>query len=124
MRIYRTDVEGIAVFRITGNVREDEAFMLLQFIGRESGAFGGSIILDFQGVEHVDYHVFELFEKWFSERSGVVLSGLSDYLLDIFAFVHRKNVIPIFPDWRKALFFLMTERGKVGSPDAVAIAGF
>ena len=124
MRIYRTDVEGIAVFRITGNVREDEAFMLLQFIGRESGAFRGSFILDFQGVDHVDYHVFELFEKWFSERSGVVLSGLSDYLLDIFAFVHRKNVIPIFPDWRKALFFLMTERGKVGSPGAVAIAGF
>ncbi len=122
MRIYRTDTEGIAVFRITGNVREDEAFMLLQFIGRESGEFRGSVILDFQGVDHVDYHVFELFEKWFSGRSGVVLSGLSDYLLDIFAFVHRKNVIPIFPDWRKALYFLMTERGKVGSPAAFAIA--
>ncbi|HSG27546.1 MAG TPA: hypothetical protein VLA34_03625, partial [Candidatus Krumholzibacterium sp.] len=61
--------------------------------------------------------------KWFSGRSGVVMSGLSDYVLDIFAFVRRDNVIPIFSDWRKALHFLMTERGKVGAPAALAMAG-
>lgn len=123
MRIYRTDREGIAVFRISGIVERKDAAMLLQFLGHSPGSSKGSFILDFQGVEHVDYHVFEMFEEWFSGGSGVLLSGLSDYILDIFAFVNKKNVIPIFSDWRKALHFLIVERGKMGAPAAISMIG-
>ncbi len=122
MRIYRTEREGVAVFRISGVVRREDALMLLQSLGHSPGSVSGSFILDFQGVEHVDYHVFVLFEEWFAGASGVVMSGLSDYILDIFAFVQRRNVIPIYPDWRKALHYLIGERAKLGDPVPVGMA--
>ncbi|MCU0638423.1 MAG: hypothetical protein MUF59_00910 [Candidatus Krumholzibacteria bacterium] len=116
MRIYRTEMDGVAVLRISGVVRREDALMLLQSIGQSPASVRGSFILDFQGVEHVDYHVFVLFEEWFSSSPGVVMSGLSDYLLDIFAFVQRRNAIPIYPDWRKALNYLVVQRARLGEP--------
>jgi len=121
MRIYRTEREGIDVLRMSGVVRREDALMLLQSLGHAPGYVRGSFILDFQGVEHVDYHVFVLFEDWFSGSTGVVMSGLSDYILDIFAFVQRRNAIPIYPDWRKALNYLVGERAKFGDPLSVGM---
>lgn len=117
-------MDGVAVLRISGVVRREDALMLLQSIGKSPASVRGSFILDFQGVEHVDYHVFVLFEEWFSSSPGIVMSGLSDYLLDIFAFVQRRNAIPIYPDWRKALNYLVVQRARLGEPlIAVMAAG-
>ncbi len=113
MRIYRTEQHGVSIFRLSGVVEQTDALMLLQFLGHTPGFSCGYYILDFQGVEHVDYHVFEIFEDWFTESPNVVLSGLNDYLLDIFAFVHGKNMIPIFSDWRKAFGYMMAEYGEL-----------
>ncbi len=118
MRIYRTEYEGVSVLRLSGKVRCEDAAMLLSFIGDRNRLRRDGYILDFQGVEHVNYHVFELFEEWFSVHSDVLVSGLSDYILDIFAFVQRKDVIPVFSDWRKAFRFLKAENRKFSASRA------
>ncbi|MBN2072070.1 MAG: hypothetical protein JW814_11505 [Candidatus Krumholzibacteriota bacterium] len=102
MRVYRTECEGVSILRLSGEVRSEEARMLLDFIEETTSSRQEGYILDFQGVEHVNYHVFELFEEWFSVHPDVLISGLSDYILDILAFVRKGDTIPVFSDWRTA----------------------
>ncbi len=123
MRVHRTDMEGIGILRISGIVGRDDALKLLRFLGIAPGSRCGCFILDFTGVEHVDYHVFELFESWFSGDPNIVLSGMSDYLLDIYAFIKKKEAVTIFSDWRKAFQYLTVEMGKLGVPAAAGAAG-
>lgn len=123
MRVHRTDMEGIGILRISGVVVREDALTLLRFLGIAPGGRSGCFILDFRGVEHVDYHVFESLDNWFSGDPNVVLSGLSDYLLNIYAFISKSNAVTIFSDWRKALHYLMVERGKLGAPVAAGLAG-
>ena len=118
MRIDRTEYEGVALLRLSGEVKCRDAAMLLSFIGDRNCLSRDGCILDFQGVEHVNFHVFELFEEWFSVHSDVLVCGLSDYILDIFAFVQRKDVIPVFSDWRKAFRYLKAENRKLSASSA------
>jgi hypothetical protein len=113
MRVYRTDREGIEVLRLSGVIDCDDAEMLASHIGTSSHYGGGCCILDFSGVRHADYRVFETLERLIGKSPGVIFSGFSDYLLSIFAFVSRTKMAPVFSDWRKAFRYLKAERGKL-----------
>jgi hypothetical protein len=123
MKVYRSDKGGIGLWKLSGVVGRDDAVTLLSSL-RESGESNrGCFILDFENVKHVDYRAFNVLEDGYPEGERVLLSGLSDYVLGIFAFVTRGNVIPVYPDWRRALRFLVVERGKLGRPVPAAPAG-
>ncbi len=113
MRADRREFRGVGLLRLSGEVGLSDASVLLGFIRRPASLRGKGCILDFHGVEHVDFRIFELLEEWSSIYPGFLVSGLSDYILDIFAFIRRKDVIPVFSDWRKAYSFLMAENGKL-----------
>jgi len=114
MRVYRTDRDGIEVLRISGVIDSSDADMLVSHIGSSPQASGGCCILDFAGVMHADYRLFESLDGLADRSPGVIFSGFSDYLLSIFAFVSRTKMAPVFSDWRKAFRFLKAERGKLG----------
>jgi hypothetical protein len=111
MKIYRSDKGGIGLWKLSGTVGRDDAVTLLSSLKDSQDSNRGCYILDFEKVNHVDY------------RACVIMSGFSDYVLDIFAFVTRGNVIPVFPDWRKALRHFVVERGKLGTPIAAGSTG-
>ena len=113
MRVYRTDRDGIEVLRISGIIDSSDAEMLVHQIGSATTASGGCCILDFAGVRHADYKVFQLLERLIDKSSGVIFSGFNDYLLSIFAFVSSTKMAPVFSDWRKAFRYLKVERGKL-----------
>ena len=119
MRVYRTDRDGIEVLRLSGTVDDGDAGMLASHLGSRNSA-GGCCILDFSGVDHVDYRVFRIFEDLSTMNPGVIFSGLDDYLLNIFAFASGKRMTPVFANWRKALGYLMAERGRMGVQAAAA----
>ena len=119
MKVYRSDKGGIGVWRLAGVVGRDDAVALLGSLKDLRESNRGCFILDFEKVEHVDYRAFNVLEDGYPEGARVLLSGLSDYVLDIFAFVTKRNVLPVYPDWRKALRFLVVERGKLGTPIGV-----
>jgi hypothetical protein len=123
MKIYRSDKGGIGLWRLSGVVGRDDAVMLLSSLRELSESNRGCYILDFENVKHVDYRAFNVLEDGYPEGERVLLSGLSDYVLGIFAFVTRRNVIPVYPDWRRALRYLVVERGKLGNPIPAASAG-
>jgi hypothetical protein len=113
MKIYRRSRDGIGIWRLSGIVDRDDAYTLMHSL-RESGALStGCFILDFEDVDHIDYRVVELIESWFPAGSEVLFSGLNDYVLNIFAFAGSRADMPIFADWRTALQYLLTERGKL-----------
>jgi len=116
MKIYRSDKGGIGLWKLSGVVGRDDAVMLLGSLKDSQESNRGCFILDFEEVKHVDYRAFNILEDGYPAGARVILSGLSDYVLDIFAFVTRGDVIPIYPDWRKALRYLVVERGKLGFP--------
>jgi hypothetical protein len=112
MKAYHTDKEGIGIWRLSGVVSPADALTLLRSLGsRENGCF----IIDFEKVEHINYAVFEILEKGAPKGAKLLYSGLSDYVLDIFAFVRRSDSIPVYPDLEKALNYLVVERGKICS---------
>ncbi len=113
MRVYRTDRDGIEVLRISGVIDSSDAEMLVNHIGSTPAASGGCCILDFAGVRHADYRLFQSLEKLIGRSPGVIFSGFNDYLLSIFAFVSRTKMTPVFSDWRKAFRYLKAERGKL-----------
>jgi hypothetical protein len=116
MKIYRSDKGGIGLWKLSGVVGRDDAVMLLSSLKDSQESSRGCFILDFEKVNHVDYRAFNILEDGFPAGARVILSGFSDYVLNIFAFVTRGNVIPVYPDWRKALRYLVVERGKLGLP--------
>lgn len=123
MKIYRSDKGGIGLWKLSGTVGRDDAVMLLSSLKDSRESNRGCFILDFEKVNHVDYRAFNILEDGYPSGARVILSGLSDYVLDIFAFVAKGDVIPIYPDWRKALRYLVVERGKLGFPISAGSAG-
>ncbi len=114
MRVYRTERDGIEVLRISGIIDSSDADMLVSHIGSDSIASGGCCILDFEGVRHADYRVFQSLERLIGRSPGVIFSGFNDYLLSIFAFASSTKTAPVFSDWRKAFRYLKVERVKLG----------
>lgn len=123
MKIYRSDKGGIGLWKLSGTVGRDDAVTLLSSLKDSRGSSRGCFIIDFEKVKHVDYRAFSILEDGYPAGARVILSGFSDYILDIFAFVTKGNVIPVYPDWRKALRYLVVERGKLGTPIPAASAG-
>jgi hypothetical protein len=115
MRVHRTDRDGIEVLRISGVIDDSDAEMLASHIGCAPAVSGGCCILDFAGVRHADYRVFQSLDRLIGTSPGVIFSGFNDYLLSIFAFVSRTKMTPVFSDWRKAFRYLKVERGKMGA---------
>ena len=113
MKVYRTDRDGIEVLRISGVIESSDAEMLVSHIGSVSPGAGGCCILDFAGVRHADYRIFQSLDRLTGRSSGVIFSGFNDYLLSIFAFVSRTKMAPVFSDWREAFRYLKAERGKL-----------
>jgi len=111
MRVYRTDCDGVAVLRLSGEIDGRDAEMLVNHLG---GGIGGCCVLDFAGVSHVDYRAFWILERLTRKNPGVIFSGFSDYLLSILAYVSDWKMTPVFSTWRSALRYLMAERGKLG----------
>jgi len=114
MKIYRSEKGGIELWKLSGTVGRDDAVMLLGSLKDSRESNRGCFILDFEKVNHVDYRAFNVLEDGYPAGARMIMSGLSDYVLDIFAFVTRGDVIPVYPDWRKALRYLAVERGKLG----------
>jgi hypothetical protein len=123
MKIYRSDKGGIGLWKLSGTVGRDDAVTLLSSLKDSQDSNRGCYILDFEKVNHVDYRAFNILEDGYPAGARVIMSGFSDYVLDIFAFVTRGNVIPVFPDWRKALRHFVVERGKLGTPIAAGSTG-
>ncbi len=113
MRVYRTDRDGIEVLRISGVIDSSDAEMLISHIGSAPASSGGCCILDFAGVRHADYRLFQSLDQLIGKSPGVIFSGFNDYLLSIFAFVSKTKMTPVFSDWRKAFRYLKVERGKL-----------
>jgi hypothetical protein len=110
MKAYHTDKEGIGIWRLSGVVSPADALTLLRSLG---GWENGCFIIDFEKVEHINYAAFEILENGAPKGAKVLFSGLSDYVLDIFAFVRRSDAIPVYPDLQRALSYLIVERGKI-----------
>jgi hypothetical protein len=123
MKVYRTRKKGIAVWRISGTVAGGDAGRLMRSIDDLMMDNRRCLILDFENVVHVDYRIFTEIEDLFPNGATVLLSGLSDYVLDIFAFVTRKREITVYPDWKKAFHCLMAHRGRIGTPPVIAAVG-
>jgi len=123
MKIYRSDKGGIGLWKLSGVVEREDVEMLLSSITGSRDSNRGCFILDFENVEHVDYRAFNVLEDGYPEGERVLVSGLSDYVLNIFAFVTKRNVIPVYQDWRRALRYLVVERGKLGTAIPAASAG-
>ncbi|MDD4858026.1 MAG: hypothetical protein PHD74_07955 [Candidatus Krumholzibacteria bacterium] len=122
MKIYRSDKGGIGLWKLSGIVERDDALALLSSLKDTGDSNRGCFILDFENVKHVDYRAFNVLEDGYPEGERVLLSGLSDYVLGIFAFVTKGNVIPVYSNWRKAFRYLVVERGKLGRPLPAATA--
>lgn len=123
MKIYRSDKRGIGLWKLSGTIGRDDAFMLLSSLRDSQESSRGCFILDFEKVKHVDYRAFNILENGYPAGARVILSGFSDYVLDIFAFVTKRDTIPVYADWRKALRHLVVERGKIGTPIPVGSTG-
>lgn len=123
MKIFRSDKGGIGLWKLSGVVAREDAEKLLSSLKGSRESNRGCFIIDFERVEHVDFRAFAVLEEGYPEGRRVLVSGLSDYVLGIFAFVTKRNVIPVYPDWRKALRYLTVERGKLGTPIRAGAAG-
>ena len=123
MKVYRSDKGGIGIWKLSGIVDRDDAQFLVRNLWESNGSSRGCVIIDFENVKHVDYRAFNVLEDGYPEGAKVLVSGLSDYILGIFAFVTKRNIISVFPDWKKAFRYLTVERGKLGSPVAAGSAG-
>jgi len=116
MKVYISERNGIAVVRLSGEVGVSDINSLLDSIGGKEEGISGCLILDFEEVAHINYRAFQLLEDALPANSKVILSGLNNYILDIFSFVRKKGNIPVYSNWRKALSFLTAVRGKIAEP--------
>ena len=112
MKAYHTDKDGIGIWRLSGVVELGDALTLIRSLGsRENGCF----IIDFEGVDHIDYRAFEAIEEGCPRGAKLLYSGLNDYVLDIYAFVRHSDKISLYPDISRALSYLTVVRGKICS---------
>ncbi len=124
MKIYRSKKDGVTVWRLSGVVERMDAVSLVRAMKGAGKRLRGCHVLDFTDVVHVDYHAFRVLEERIPPGGGIVLSGLSDYVLDIFAFARRKRHLTVYNGWREALQHIRFDRGKMLSPTAHNFAGF
>lgn len=124
MKIYRSKKDGVTVWRLSGVMGREDAVSLVRAMKGAGGRLRGCHVLDFTEVVHVDYHAFRVLEERIPAGAGIVLSGLSDYVLDIFAFARRKRHLTIYSGWREALQHIRFDRGKMLSPAVHNFAGF
>ena len=124
MKIYRSQKEGVIVWRLSGVMEKRDATKLVGAMRGSRMRLCGCHVLDFSKVAHVDYHAFRVLEDRIPEGAGIVLSGMSDYVLDIFGFAQRKRHLTIYSEWREALNHIRFDRGKMLSPATRNIAGF
>jgi hypothetical protein len=112
MKAYHTDKDGIGIWRLSGVVELGDALTLIRSLsGRQNGCF----IIDFEGVDHIDYRAFEALEEGCPRGAKLLYSGLNDYVLDIYAFVRHSEDISLYPDIQRALSYLTVVRGKICS---------
>ena len=119
MKVYRTNGDGIAIWKISGVLQRRDVFTLIDAIRGSGDRINGYNILDFENVEHAYYLAFRLLEESSNGGQRMLFSGLSDYLLDIYAFARQKSTISIFSDCEKAFRYARDEYVK-GSPLATA----
>ncbi|HUV35684.1 MAG TPA: hypothetical protein VMX58_01960 [Patescibacteria group bacterium] len=124
MKIYRSKKDGVTVWRLIGVVQKADAAGLVRAMKGTAKRLRGCHVLDFTDVVHVDYHAFRTLEDRIPADAGIVLSGLSDYVLDIFAFAQQKRHLVIYSDWREALQYIRFDRGKILAPASHDFAGF
>jgi hypothetical protein len=112
MKAYHTDKDGIGIWRLSGVVGLGDALTLVRSLSRrENGCF----IIDFEGVDHVDYRAFAALANGCPRGAKLLYSGLNDYVLDIYAFAGNSDDISLYPDLRGALSYLTVVRGKICS---------
>lgn len=124
MRIYRSERDGVAVWRLSGAVERAGAVRIVRMMKGRGKRLRGCHVLDFTGVVHVDYRAFRALEDCIPADAEVLLSGLNDYVLDIFAFACRKRHLTVYADWKVALQHIRLDRGKMISLPEHRIAGF
>lgn len=124
MKIYRSKKDGVTVWRLSGVVENADAAGLVRAMKGSGKRLRGCHVLDFADVAHVDYHAFRTLETRIPADAGIVLSGLSDYVLDILAFSQRNRHLAIYSDWREALQHIRFDRGKILSSASHNFAGF
>jgi hypothetical protein len=124
MKIYRTKRNGVNVWRLAGVMGRGDAVGLVRAMKGRGGRIRGCHVLDFTDIAHVDYQAFRMLEERLPAGAGIVLSGLSDYVLDIFAFIRRKGHFAIYDGWREALRHIRLDRGKMITGAAHNYAGF
>jgi hypothetical protein len=123
MKVYRTDKDGISIWRLVGVIEREDALILVRSLNKSGQSNRGCLILDFEHVEYVDCRAFQLLDDCLFPCAEVLLSGLNDYLLDNFVFARRKSTVSIYSSWKRALRYLMVERGKIGTPVSTSFIG-
>lgn len=113
MKVHRTEKDGIGIWRLSGLLGFDDAVWLVGSLKDRGGPGRGCFILDFEKVEHADYRAFRVLEEASPWCSTLLLCGLNDYVLGIFAFASGGHAIRVFRDWREAYRYLVVERGKL-----------
>ena len=124
MKIYRTEKDGVTVWRLSGVVERADAVNLVRSMKGSGKRLCGCHVLDFKEVVHVDYHAFQVLENRIPAGAAIVLSGLGDYVLDIFAFTRRRRHLTVYDNWREALRHIKFDRGKMLSSATYNFAGF
>ncbi len=124
MKIYRSDKDGVTVWRLSGAVERADAVTIVRMMRGRGRRLRGCHVLDFTGVVHVEYRAFRVLEDSIPADAEVLLCGLNDYVLDIFAFARGKRHLAIFSDWKDALQHIRLDRGKMISLPEHRIAGF
>ena len=124
MKVYRTDKDGVTVWRLSGVMARSDALNLIRSMKGSGKRLCGCHVLDFTDVAHVEYQAFQVLENRIPAGSAIVLSGLGDYVLDIFAFSRNRSHLAVYNNWREALRHIKFDRGKMLSPTAHNYAGF
>lgn len=124
MRMYRSEKDGVTVWRLAGVMARTDALSLVRAMKGAGKRLRGCHVIDLADVMHVDYHAFRVLEERIPAGAGVVLSGMSDYVLDIFAFAGGKRHIDVYSGWREALRHIRHDRGKMIPSATQYCAGF
>ncbi len=123
MKIHRIDKDGVGIWRFRSTIDREDAFTLLRFL-RESGELDrGCFVLDFEDVDQLDPGAFQVLEDWFYGGAEICLSGLDERRLGPTSFTRENIFISVFPDWKSAWQYLVSERGRMGTHAAAGLIG-
>ncbi|MDQ2868698.1 MAG: STAS domain-containing protein [Verrucomicrobiota bacterium] len=118
MRLKELEVEGIAVFAISGEVDLHFAPALRSLFAAKVKARCPALILDLSGVDYIDSTGLATLIEYFrdaSEYGGVLcLAGLNEKLKPVFDIVRFDQVLSIFPTVDEAVKAI--QQGRVLPP--------